>query len=141
YQIPVSDEEKDLIRQFSGDVIAEATTSTGKREGFSVLFYASSDMNRVIKGSLPISRDSGIYSFDMVNPFLISVREAANGEHTTRIRFFIKPAGERLEVSVFLPSSNVYDYYSILFAIAREQKNKVTVKYIVPFTQDVWNYV
>jgi len=141
FQIPASNEEKDLIRQFSGDVIAEATTSSRKDKGFSVLFYASSDMNKVINGSLPLSKDSGIYSFDMGNPFLISIREAANERHIARFRFFVKPVRERLEVSVFLPRSSVYDYYSMLFAIAREQNNKVTVKHILPFTQDVWNYV
>lgn len=141
FQIPASNEEKYLIRQLSGDAIAETTSISGKSHGFSLLLYASSDMNKVLNGSLPLSHDSGIYSFNMTNPFFISVKEAANERHVARIMFFLKPLQERLEVSVFLPRSSVYDYYSILFATAREQGNKVTVKYILPFTQDIWNFV
>lgn len=141
YQIPASNEEKDLIKQFSGGVIAEATSSSERGHGFSLVFYAASNMNKMINGSMPLSLDSGIYSFTLTNPFLIAIREEANRRHIARIRFFLKPVQEKLEVSVFLPKSSVYDYYSMLFAIAREHGNKVTVKHILPFTQDIWNFV
>jgi hypothetical protein len=42
---------------------------------------------------------------------------------------------------VFLPTASIYEYYSIIFDVARKTENRVVVRHLLPYTQDVWNFV
>ena len=141
YQIPF-EKEGDIFGELKSEsLIAEVKNMNSRNGAFRAVLYSEKPLNENTKGLFPISKDKKIHMVEMENTFYSLVREAANNAHIMRVRFFIKPFGDRLETSVFVPTENVYEYYSILFDIARKHGNKITVKHILPFTQEVWNFV
>ena len=141
YELPMNGDEKSIRSVLSDEVMAEASNTLENNGGFSTVLYSQNPIQGTVEGLAPISPEDGIYSMEMKNSFLTMVRDLANQQHIMRTRFFIKPAGERLHVTVFLPTASIYEYYSIIFDVARKTENKVAVRNLLPYTQDVWNFV
>lgn len=98
-------------------------------------------MEKSLEGLTAISENQGIYQTTVHNTYLKDVRDSADRQHIIRIRFFVKPYNDKFEVTVFVPTKNIFDYYSIVFSTARKYKRSVTVKYILPYTEDIWNFI
>jgi hypothetical protein len=141
YDIPINGEEESIRSILSGDVIAEATNSIADDGLFSTVLYSGNPIHGNVEGISPVSPEDGIYTMVMRNSFFAMVRDKANEQHIMRTRFFIKPFGEKLQITVFLPSASIYEYYSIIFEIARKTENSVAVRHLLPYTQDVWNFI
>lgn len=58
-----------------------------------------------------------------------------------RLRYFIRPFEGKMRVSVFLPSANMYEYSSTLYDMARKKDHNVTVRYLLPYSQDLWEFL
>ena len=141
YELPMNGSEESLREILSGEVMAEASNTQGNDGSFSTVLYSQNPIHGNVEGLSPISPDDCLYSMEMRNSFLTMVRDKANEQHIMRTRFFIKPAGERLQITVFLPTTSTYEYYSIIFDVARKTENRVAVKHLLPYTQDIWNFV
>ena len=141
YDLPMNGDEKSIRIILSGEVMAEASNTLENNGGFSTVLYSQNPIHGDVDGLAPISPEDGIYSMEMRNSFLTMVRDIANQQHIMRTRFFIKPTGERLHITVFLPTASIYEYYSIIFDVARKTENRVVVRHLLPYTQDVWNFV
>ena len=141
YDLPMNGDEESIRSILSGDVMAEASNSLADDGSFSAVLYSGSPIHGNVEGISPVSPDDGIYCMVMRNSFLTMVRDKANQQHIMRTRFFIKPSGEKLQITVFLPSASIYEYYSIIFEIARKTENRVSVRHLLPYTHDVWNFV
>ena len=141
YDIPMNGDEEPIRTLMSEDVMAEVSNSLGSDGSFSTVLYSGNPIHGNVEGLSAISQEDGIYSLNMRNSFFTSVRDQANGEHIMRVRFFIRPVSGRLRVTVFMPSANIYEYYSIIFDVARKTDNRIAVRHLLPYTQDVWNFI
>ena len=142
YQIPMNGERNIFGKLKDEEVIAEVKNMNSRNGAFRAVLYTENPLKEEeMNEFFAISKNGKIHMIEMENTFLSLVREAANNSHIMRVRFFIKPSGDRLETSVFVPTENVYEYYSILFNIARKYGNRITVKHILPYSQEIWNYV
>jgi hypothetical protein len=138
FEIPVDGTEPNLnkIRQEEG-IIAEAMNNKSVDSAFRVIIYS----NHPVEGFSSIDRKTFIYEFLIHTPELSLIRKESNEKHIMRIRYFIRIVNEKLEVTVFLPTSTVYEYYSILYKIARENKQDIIVKYLLPYSQEIWEFI
>ncbi|MCL5804238.1 MAG: hypothetical protein M1306_02915 [Candidatus Thermoplasmatota archaeon] len=140
YIIPMNGEESPL-RSLDSESILEVSNNLTKEGGFSSILYCDHPLQEKIAGVYPISEEHGIYSMTLFNQYLKDVRDKSNEQHIMRIRFFLKPQNNKYEVTVFLPTGSIYEYYSIIYNIARKHENTITVKHILPYTQDVWEFI
>lgn len=141
YRIPINGDSDQFGSIINSDFMLEMSNSLMTDGRFSTVLYSSKQIQDDVKGLTPVSPEDGVYMMSMSNSFLADVRNAANTQHIMRVRFFIKPDIESFEATVFLPTSSIYDYYSILFDVARRSGNKLSVKYLLPYTQNIWEFI
>lgn len=125
----------------AGNVLVEVKGADSESEFSSILYADPWEMDRLPEGTTKISPDERVHSFTFSNRFLGMVRDRSNRAHIIRMRFFVKPLNGKLEVSTFLPTSQVYEYYSILYDVARLEKNSIVVKYLMPYSSDLWDFI
>ncbi len=123
------------------DSIAEIKNSQMNDGKFKAVLYSNSASAGLIEGVNAISKDDGIFELETGNNILAMIRDASNSDHIMRLRYFVKPRDGNLEVTVFLPSAILYEYYSVLYNVARKMKGKILAKYILPYTQDIWGFI
>lgn len=142
YRVPLGkgDEELAAITREPG-VIAEVRNSLSRNGKISAILYCDHPIDTGMDNIQEISSKDGICMVEVSNDFYNMVREMANSQHIMRTRYFIKPHGDEIEVNVFLPSSSVYEYYSILYEIARKHNNNVVVSSLMPYSPEVWDFV
>ena len=140
YIIPMNGQDFPL-RSLDPGCVLEVSNNMTKDGGFSSILYCDHPLQEKIAGINPISEDQGLYSMTLFNQYLKDVRDKSNEQHIMRIRFFIKPQNDKYEVTVFLPTGSIYEYYSIIYNIARKHENSIIIKHILPYTQDVWEFI
>ena len=140
YIIPMNGQDLPL-RSLDPGCVLEVSNNMTKDGGFSSILYCDHPLQEKIAGINPISEDQGLYSMTLFNQYLKDVRDKSNEQHIMRIRFFIKPQNDKYEVTVFLPTGSIYEYYSIIYNIARKHENSIIIKHILPYTQDVWEFI
>lgn len=142
YRVPFIGEDK-LLSSILNEpgVIAELRNNSNKDGKLSAVLYCDHNIEGKFDGVTPISVQDGVYEMEISNVFHSMVREAANNQHIMRTRYFLKPRGESAELNVFLPSNSVYEYYSILYSIARQHKDDIVVSTLMPYAQEVWDFV
>ena len=123
------------------DSMAEIKNSQMNNGKFKAVLYSNSASAGLIEGVDAISKDDGIFELETGNNILAMIRDASNSDHIMRLRYFVKPRDGNLEVTVFLPSAILYEYYSVLYNVARKMKGKILAKYILPYTQDIWEFI
>ena len=123
------------------DSMAEIKNSQMNNGKFKAVLYSNSASAGLIEGVNAISKDDGIFELETGNNILAMIRDASNSDHIMRLRYFVKPRDGNLEVTVFLPSAILYEYYSVLYNVARKMKGKILAKYILPYTQDIWEFI
>ena len=141
YEIPLNGMKEEFGNLLASELILEPTNNQIEKEAFSMVLYSKDMIHGSMEGLTPISNEDHIYSLKVSNFFLNEVRAAANEHHIMRTRYFIKPTHDRLQITVFIPTANIYEYCSILFDIARKTENQLKVKYLLPYTQDVWDII
>lgn len=141
YRIP-SDGQNDGISKVMKDteLIAEVRNNLTRDGKVSSILYTDHGFNNKQIGLLPISEKDGIYQLEVPYSFANLVREKANKLHILRTRYFIKSNGDSLEFIVFLPSNNVYEYYTMLYEIARENRHGIMVSALMPYSPSIWEY-
>jgi hypothetical protein len=122
-------------------IIAELKNSESRDGELKLVVYYENPEPLDIPGMRPISPYEGIYGLSFSSAFVSSVRDAANREHIMRLRYFIKPFDGKMRVSVFLPSASMYEYNSILYEMARKRDHNVTIRYLLPYSQDLWDFL
>ncbi len=142
YEFPL-DGESENIDSITGrqDVVAELKNSESKNSKLKLIVYSDDLIPPDTPGIHPISTHDGIYELIFSSPFISSVRDAANRDHIMRLRYFIRPFEGKMRVSVFLPSANMYEYSSVLYDMARKKDHNVTVRYLLPYSQDLWEFL
>ena len=123
------------------DSMAEMKNSQMSDGKFKAVLYSNSTSAGLIEGVNAISKDDGIFELETGNDILATIRDASNSDHIMRLRYFVKPRDGNLEVTVFLPSAILYEYYSVLYNISRKMKGKILAKYILPYSQDIWDFI
>ncbi|MHB1708442.1 MAG: hypothetical protein ACYCT2_03060 [Thermoplasmataceae archaeon] len=123
------------------DSMAEIKNSQMSDGRFKAVLYSNSASAGLIEGVDAISKDDGIFELETGNDILANIRDASNSDHIMRLRYFVKPRDGNLEVTVFLPSAVLYEYYSVLYNIARKMKGKIIAKYILPYSHDIWEFI
>jgi hypothetical protein len=134
-----ADENEHNLRllENESEIMAEAKNNQSVKGNFRAVLYS----NHVIDGFTPIDQKSFIYELHFDIPDISTIREESNKQHIIRNRYFIKLKEGRLEVTVFLPTANAYEYYSILFNIARRKEGGPVIKYILPYTNEIWEFI
>ncbi len=108
---------------------------------------AKGDINTIVFCDLPvddleiIDSKSHLYQMQLRSPFPFLVRNRANEQHIMRIAYFGKLLSGKIEVTVFLPTDVIYEFYKILYQVAEETKNEVIVKYLIPYSENVWDFI
>ncbi|MCL5881678.1 MAG: hypothetical protein M1592_03740 [Candidatus Thermoplasmatota archaeon] len=141
YELPMNGEEDPIRAIMSDDVMAEVSSSPSTDGTFTTVLYSRNPIHGNIEGISPVYQEDGIYGLNMRNSFFIMVRDRANEEHIMRTRSFIRPVDGKLQVTVFLPTASIYEYYSIIFEIARKTDNRVAIRHLLPYTHDVWDFI
>ncbi len=142
YRVPLSAEDSVLAGiAKEKNVIAEVKESGNSSGSISAVLYSDHVISESVEGVQAISSDDRLYKVEVSNEFYRMVRDKANEQHIMRTRYFIKPNGNDIEVNVFLPRNSVYEYYSILYDIARIHNNNVVVSALLPYSADVWDFV
>jgi hypothetical protein len=142
YSVKV-DKRNKVLYALSNDsgIIAEVKSNRSKDHGFSVILYSDHSLEGKIPGLIPISIKDGIYEIGIKHNFLDLVRDAANREHIMRMRYFVKPSDGNIDVTVFLPAGSLYEYYSILFEVARKNRMSFVLKNLMPYSPDIWELI
>lgn len=122
-------------------IIAEVRNNLTRDGNVSSVIYSDHSIDGKYSDMSTISETDGIYQLDTPYSFANIVRDKANQQHLMRTRYFIKPTGNNMEFIVFLPTSNVYEYYSLLYQTARENKNGLIVTALQPYTPEIWDYL
>lgn len=142
YEVEVPSEDEPLHSLLNQDILAEVKVSASEKGHFRAVLYTKGQLKTPLPpGVSNISVIDGVYGFSLSSELLSLVKEASNDAHIVRMRFFAKPHDGKLQVTVFLPSSQVYDYYSILYNVARATKNKVVVRHLLPYSSKVWEFL
>ena len=121
----------------SPNILAEVKTS-GAFKG---------DINAIVYCDLPvedlpvIDAKSHLYQMELRTPFPFMVRNKANDDHIIRTAYFGKMQSGKIEVTVFIPTDVIYEFYQVLYQVAEETKNEVIVKYLVPYSEDIWDFI
>lgn len=123
------------------DSMAEIKNSNMKNGKFKAVLYSNSASAGLIEGVNAISKDEGIFELETGNDILDMIRDVSNSDHIMRLRYFVKPRDGNLELTVFLPSAILYEYYSVLYNLARKMRGRVLAKYILPYSQDIWDFI
>jgi len=141
--INIIDENDEIVSELTSnvDTMAEIKNSKISEGMFRAVLYTNSPSVESIKGVTPISKKEGIFELDIRTELLAKIRDASNRDHLMRIRYFVKPNDGNLEVTVFLPTAILYEYYSVLNDITRKNGGKIITKYILPYTPDIWNFI
>lgn len=142
YRVPIEDGERRFTNLISDDcAIAEIRNSRYSDGKISAVLYSSRPLEEEFKPEETISALDGIYQIDVPNRVHNIVRIMANERNILRTRYFIRKRGDDLEIFVFLPTSGLYEYYSILFELARNDKKSMNVTTMVPYSGEVWNSI
>lgn len=138
-----TDSDDESFRRLSEvqGLIGEVRNSRNRKGKISTVLYTERPLEEGIPGVLPVSSSDCIYQFEFFNSFHSMIREKANREHIMRSRFFLKHSTDAIELNVFLPRASVYEYTSILYGIARQTSHKVMIKYVLPYSQDIWEFI
>ncbi len=129
YVVKLEGENKALSElAHNANTLVEIKNSQMSDGKFQAVMYSNSDLTKLIKGVNVISKEDGIFEMPLTDEILESVRDASNRDHIMRLRFFIKPEDGNLEVTVFLPSSLLYEYYSVLYNLSRKMDGKIIAK-------------
>lgn len=123
------------------NVLLEVKGSNSDISFDSILYSEPHAVNSLPSGVSEISKENGIYGYTFPNRFLQVVRDRSNKAHIIRMRFFVKPVSGKLQVTVFLPTNQVYEYYSILFDAEKSENSSIVVKYLLPYSGEIWNFV
>jgi hypothetical protein len=122
-------------------VMAEFKSMQYGDQTHSAIVYADHLITNSIPGLTPISADDYIYEFWIKNNFMSILRDKLNDSHILRLRYFAKIHEGKIQLSVFLPASSVYEYSSILYEFARKRDHELTIKYLLPYTPAVWEFI
>lgn len=142
YRVAIDKEESYYTDLFmEPGILAEVRNNMYKDGKISVVLYSDSLLEDKYPFVEAISPKDGVYQMEVENKFHNLVREIANERHIMRTRYFIKHIGNKLEMQVFVPTSSVYEYSSILYDMARQHKNNVIITALKPYSEDVWNFV
>lgn len=125
----------------SDDSIAEVKGADQNDGLRSILYGRRGSASTLPLQAEEVSRNDEVYSFSFENRFLSRVRERSNEARIIRMRFFVRQHKGRVQASVFLPTSQVYDYYTILFDVGKDFNDSLTVNYLLPYTEDVWDFI
>lgn len=142
YRVSIDEDEKQYTDLFTEPgIMAEVRNNLYKDGKIGVIVYSDTPLENKYTFLETISSKDGVYQFDVSNRFHNIVRVFANGRHIMRTRYFIKHAGNKLEMQVFLPATSLYEYSSILYDMARKHRNNIVVTALLPFSSDIWNFV
>ncbi len=142
YEIEVPENDENLTPMLQLNAVAEVKISTTGSGGFLAVIYTEDVIGKQLpKGMEELSVQDGLYSFTISNDILRTIREESTKLHIVRMRFFVKPGDGKLQVTVFLPSNQVYEYYTVIFNVARASNNVVRIRYILPYGRDVWDFL
>jgi hypothetical protein len=137
------DKDDDLLTALSDEpgIMAEFKNNEHKDGSLSVIIYSEHIITNNIQGLTPISIDDHIYKINIKNSFLSVLRDEANNAHIMRLRYFVKMCDGKIQLNVFLPTSNAYEFSSILYEFARKKDHTLLIKYLLPYTPAVWEYI
>ena len=142
YEFRLDNDDKDIAALAKDPgIIAELKNSESREGKLKLVVYSDNTEPMDMPGMRPISIHEGIYNLSFSSSFVSSVRDAANREHIMRLRYFIKPFDGKMRVSVFLPSASMYEYNSILYDMARKKDHNVAIRYLLPYSQDLWDFL
>jgi hypothetical protein len=122
-------------------IIAEFKNSSTNDGTLSAILYSDHKIANSIPGLTPISADDNIYEVGIKSTFLSKVRVKANDSHIMRLRYFIRIHDGKIQQSVFIPTASVYEYSSFLYEFAREKDHGLVIRYIMPYTSAVWEFI
>lgn len=142
YRVPLEKGDSVVSRIMDEPGILCEVSNNRNRNGMTTtILYCDHPIDGKFDGVETISREDGVYQMDVMNSFHNMVREAANRRHIMRSRYFIRPIGTNLELTVLLPTVSVQDYYSIVFDLARKTENNVVINYVIPFSREAWDFL
>ncbi len=142
YEFSMDNEDENIIALANEPgVIGELKNSENRESCLKLIVYSDHPISNPIKGLEPISLHDHLYEFRFSSSFVTSVRDAANAEHIMRLRYFLKPVDGKLRINVFLPTSTIYEYYSILYNIARKKEHDITIRHLLPYSPDIWEFL
>ncbi|MGP6207387.1 hypothetical protein ACNF42_05090 [Cuniculiplasma sp. SKW3] len=136
YNVPIREEDSSL-RDKCTDGIIEVKNNVTSNDEIRAIFYS----DRAVDDMIPIDKEKMIYSVTLRNYFLNEVRKRANEKHILRLRHFVRVSNEKLRVSVFVPSSIIYDLYSIIYEIARNSDKRIYIENLLPFSDTLWDVI
>ena len=142
YRVSIDEDERQYTDLFTEPGIMAEVRNNLYRDGkVSVIVYSDTPLENKYPFLEAVSSKDGVYQFDVANKFHNIVRDMANQRHIMRTRYFIKHVGNKLEMQVLLPTTNLYEYSSILYDMVRKHRNNVVVTALLPFSQNIWNFV
>ncbi|MHB1492509.1 MAG: hypothetical protein ACYCSG_03895 [Thermoplasmataceae archaeon] len=142
YELDIGEEDESLA-SIAGEesIIGELKNSQSKDGKFKMIVYSDHKIVKKIDGLIPISEEDCIYELTARNAFLSKFREIVNEKHIMRLRYFLKPVLGKLQVNVFVPSSNLYEYYSTLYEFERNDFKDITIRYLLPYSPQIWEFI
>ena len=142
FRVPIEDDERAVTNLISDEnTIAEMRNSRCIDGKISVVLYSDGPLEEEFEPENIVSAEDGIYQIDVPNRIHNIVRTIANDMNILRTRYFVRKRTDDLEIFVLLPSNGLYEYYSILFELARKNKEQLSVISVVPYSQRVWEMI
>ena len=142
YRVPIEEEERPYTNIISDEnSIAEMRNNRYCNGRISAVLYSNAPMEEELGNESIISAQDGIYQIEVPNKFHNLVRIAANERNILRTRYFIRKRADDLDIYVFLPTRGLYEYYSTLFEISRNNGNHLQVTTLMPYSNEIWDII
>lgn len=141
FEMMAEDESPEILSLMKNQEIMAEMKSNESEPGKLNLILYSEKVDLETGGAYAISKSDGIYNQNVQSRLLSIIKETANREHIMRLRHFVRSTGEKLKISVLLPTVSAYEYYSLLYEIARKKEHKIIIRYLLPYSVDIWDII
>lgn len=134
FDMLLEEDSRKKIGTITEGSIAELSVTGESENGFKAILY-SEDKLVESEGSIEKLVDvDNLYQITLRNNMLTEFRKKLVEDPIIRIGIFARLTGNRLTVTSVVPSIQVHEYYNYLFKSAEKTGQKVSLKYICPYT-------
>ncbi len=134
FDMLLDEESRKSIGSVTEGSIAELSATGAGENGFNAILYTEDKMAESAGSINKLVDVDNIYQVTLSNRMLTEFRKKLVEEPIIRVGIFMRLTGNRLSVTSVIPSIQVHEYYNYLFWSAEKTGQKVSLKYVCPYT-------
>ncbi|MFG1450360.1 MAG: hypothetical protein AAE983_06960 [Thermoplasmataceae archaeon] len=134
FDVILEEEARKTIGNITEGSIAELSATGVGEDGFSAILYTEDKLVESEGSIEKLVEVDNIYRINLRNNMLTEFRKKLVEDPIIRIGIFARLTGNRLSITSVVPTIQVHEYYNYLFMSSMKTGQKVSLKYICPYT-------